>query len=222
MAPTYRSTANRSPPEPTPPAKAVRRGEGGAGVGRGPGRGSIGGMTTYLAFLRAINLGRTRKFGAADLRACLESGGYGDVESYINTGNVRFNRRKVGRTRLEAELEDLFLADRGFDVPTIVFTPDEFAAVASDTAELAAEHQPGRHYVSVLRDEPDADLAAAAEATAPDLITLVVRGRALHFLVDEAHREGGVDITKAERILGTMTNRNARVVRTIAERWCTP
>ncbi len=85
-----------------------------------------------------------------------------------------------------------------------------------------AEHQPGRHYVSVLRDEPDADLAAAAEATAPDLITLVVRGRALHFLVDEAHQEGGVDITKAERILGTMTNRNARVIRTIADRWCTP
>lgn len=177
-------------------------------------------MSTYLAFLRAINLGKTRKFGAADLRACLEGAGYGDVESYINTGNVRFTRRKIGQHRLEAELEDLFLENRGFEVPTFVFTPDEFASIASNTDVLAAEHEPGRHYVSLLRDEPSADDAAAAEATAPDLISLFVRGRALHYIVDEAHPQGGVDIVKAEKFLGPMTNRNANVIRTIADRWC--
>lgn len=177
-------------------------------------------VATYLAFLRAINLGKTRKFGAVDLRACLEAAGYGDVESHINTGNVRFTRRKIGRHRLEAELEDLFLDNRGFEVPTFVFAPEEFASIAADTNELASRYEPGRHYVSLLRSEPSAADAAAALATAQDLIDLVVRGRALHYLVDAAHPEGGVDITKAERVLGPMTNRNANVIRTIAERWC--
>jgi uncharacterized protein (DUF1697 family) len=177
-------------------------------------------MATYLAFLRAINLGKTRTFGAADLRGCLEEAGYGEVESHINTGNVRFTRRKIGRPRLEVELEDLFLENRGFEVPTIVFTPDEFASIAADADELASEHEPGRHYVSLLREEPSAEAALAAEATAPQLIHMVVRGRALHYLVDEAHPQGGVDITKAEKVLGPMTNRNAKVIRNIADRWC--
>ena len=177
-------------------------------------------MATYLAFLRAINLGKTRKFGAADLRACLTDAGYGNVASYINTGNVRIDSDHTDRYELESNLEDLFFANRGFEVPTFVFTPAEFTAIAADVDEIAMEHKPGRHYVSLLRDDPAADAVAAVERAAADRITLVVRGRALHYIVDEAHPLGGVDITKAERTLGPMTNRNANVIRNVAERWC--
>lgn len=177
-------------------------------------------MATYLAFLRAINLGKTRKFGSVDIRTCLAQAGYEDVATYINSGNVRFSTKKTDRHELEADLEDLFLADRGFEVPTFVFTPAEFAAIAADTDELAAHHHPGRHYVSLLRDAPSRGDAGVVEAAAPELIKLVLRRRALHYLVDARHQPGGVDITKAEQILGPMTNRNAKVIRTIAERWC--
>ena len=45
------------------------------------------------------------------------------------------------RARIEAALEQAFLADRGFEVPTIVFTPAELRAVAD---EAAAFGHPGR------------------------------------------------------------------------------
>src|SRR4051794_20858140 len=45
-------------------------------------------MPTYVAFLRAINLGATRKFPKDAIRAATEAAGGSGVETYINTGNV--------------------------------------------------------------------------------------------------------------------------------------
>ena len=49
-----------------------------------------GPVPTYAAFLRAINLGATRKFPKDAIKAAVEGAGMTDVETYINTGNVRF------------------------------------------------------------------------------------------------------------------------------------
>ena len=57
-------------------------------------------MPTYVAFLRAINLGSTRKFPkAAIVRAC-ENAGFTEVETYINSGNVVFRDRLALRKDL--------------------------------------------------------------------------------------------------------------------------
>lgn len=80
-------------------------------------------MATYVAFLRAINLGAKRKFPKDAIVAAVEAAGFTEVETYINTGNVRFDTTMRSRAKIEAALEEAFLADRGFEVPTIVFTP---------------------------------------------------------------------------------------------------
>ena len=45
-------------------------------------------MPSYVAFLRAINLGPNRKFPKDAIKACVESCGFTDVATYINTGNA--------------------------------------------------------------------------------------------------------------------------------------
>ena len=45
-------------------------------------------MPTYIAFLRAVNVGKRMFAKAAIVQAC-EDAGCTDVETYINTGNVR-------------------------------------------------------------------------------------------------------------------------------------
>ena len=47
-------------------------------------------MATYIAFLRAINLGATRKFPKDAIKASVEAAGGTDVETYINTGIGKF------------------------------------------------------------------------------------------------------------------------------------
>lgn len=178
-------------------------------------------MATYLAFLRAINLGAKRVFPKDDIRRVVESDGFEGVVTHINTGNVRFESRMRSRERIERTLEAAFASDRGFEVPTIVYSAKEFAVLADETRALDEEN-PGlaRHYVYLLKDELTAAQTTAVEARASDRGRMVVRGRAAHALLEPGYQDGTVDPLGAAGLLGVATNRNASVVLTLAEKWC--
>jgi uncharacterized protein (DUF1697 family) len=178
-----------------------------------------GPMATYLAFLRAINLGRTRVFPKDDIRRVAAAVGFEDVETHINTGNVRLSTRMRSRARIESILEDAFARDRGFDVPTIAYSCREFAELAAEAQSLT---RPGvaRHYVYLLKEEPSAEAVRAIEATSSELGEMIVRGRAAHALLAPGYQDGQVDPLRAARMLGVATNRTLTVVSTIAAKWC--
>lgn len=177
-------------------------------------------MSVFLAFLRAVNVG-TRRFPKDDIRRVVDEAGFTDVETYINTGNVRFATSMRSRERIAQMLEHAFLEDRNFEVPTIVFSREEFAAVARTAAELSAA-RPGlaRHYVYLLKDELSPETAAAVEATRNDVGEMVVRGRAAHALLGPGYESGTVDPLGAAKLLGVATNRNLNVVTTLVAKWC--
>ena len=176
-------------------------------------------MATYIAFLRAINLGAKRKFPKAAIVAAVESVGFADVETYINTGNVRFDTTLRSRARIEATLEAAFAESAGFEIPTIVLSQAELRAVADDADRFAEEHS-GLHYVSLLKDEPTAEQVAAVEATGTGGELARVGGRGVHLLLGENYHEARLTNAPIEKLLGVATNRNVRVIRTLAEKWC--
>lgn len=179
-------------------------------------------MPTHLAFLRAINLGSKRVFPKADIRRVVEEVGFEDVDTHINTGNVRFGTRMRSRARIEDTLERAFAADRGFEVPAITYTAAEFRALALDAQKLNDAH-PGlaRHYVYLLKEELPPARAAEVEAlSATEHGSMIVRGRAAHALLVPGYQDGRVDPLGAAKLLGVGTNRNLSVVTTLAEKWC--
>ena len=173
-------------------------------------------MPTYIAFLRAINVGKRMFAKAAIVQAC-EDAGFTDVETYINTGNVRVSTSLRSRAKVEAALEKAFAASAGFDVPTIVFTPQELTAVAADAEELAAEHS-GLLYVSLLKDAPTA-ASATLDGAGKDGERAEVRGRAAHLLLGRDYHSAKLSNAVVEKHLGVATNRNVKVIRTLAEKW---
>lgn len=175
-------------------------------------------MPTYVAFLRAINLGATRKFPKDAIRAAAEKAGFTDVETYINTGNVRVTTRMRSRARVEQALERAFLDDRGFEVPTIAFTPSEITAIAEEATEFARDHE-GVHYVSLLKNEPTDELVAQIEAAGRGEESARVGGRAVHLLLGLNYHEARLGNAAVEKVLGVATNRNLKVIRTLAEKW---
>ena len=180
-------------------------------------------MPVYVALLRAINLGARRRFPKDEVRAAVEAAGGTDVASYLNTGNVRLRSPRRSTSAVEADLEAAFLADRGFAVPTVVLTTDEVRAVAAAAAASAAPSAPGsRHYVELLRDDPDPDLRADLEALSVPGRRVVVSTRAVHVLTDPDHGLGTASLFPAAltRRLGVSTNRTAGVVAHLAAAWC--
>jgi uncharacterized protein (DUF1697 family) len=175
-------------------------------------------MPTHIGFLRAVNVGK-RQFKTADLKAALEGAGYDEVETYIQTGNVKISTPLRSCAKVEDALEELFLADRGFEVVTMVFTPQQVTQMAADADALADEHgfEYGQ-YVTVLKNEPSAAVRKDVEALSGNGERLVVRGRAVHMLYDVPY---GTSKTGArlEKLAGPGTNRNAKVIRALAEKW---
>ena len=125
-------------------------------------------MATWVALLRAINLGAARKFPMADVVAATEAAGGTDIATHLATGNVRLTSTKRSAAAVATALEQAYGADRGFDVPVIVLNPQEVVAIAQRGRELDDEHRPaGKHYVTVYASPPSA--AATSDPVAATL-----------------------------------------------------
>lgn len=173
-------------------------------------------MAAYVGFLRAINLGARRQFPATAVVAAVTHAGFTDAETYLNTGNVRFSTTLRSRARIEQRLEEAFLADRGFEVPTVVLTCAELRDLAEEASGLG---HAGQHYVSLLKSPPSPAAVEALEALSTTEEVARVGERAVHLMLGESYRQARLTNAVVERHLGVATNRNLRVIRTLAQRW---
>lgn len=178
-------------------------------------------MPTYVAFLRAINLGATRKFPKAAIVRATEAAGGRDVQTHINTGNVRLTHgaRSVGKVR--DALQAAYAEEAGFDVPTIVFTARDLAQLTARGDELHEMHDPqGRHYVTLFDTPPPAAAVTALQARDFGGSRCVVDGRAAYCLLDGNIHDSALLNSKEFKALGSGTARTIEVLRTVTEKWC--
>ena len=74
------------------------------------------------ALLRGINIGSSKRVSMPDLCAIVESLGHGDVETYLQSGNVVFTPAKGAGRDLAPGLEQAIGKATGLDVPVLVRT----------------------------------------------------------------------------------------------------
>ncbi|WP_162529630.1 DUF1697 domain-containing protein [Nocardioides caldifontis] len=181
-------------------------------------------MSEYVAFLRAINLGRHRKFPMASVRECLGAAGFEEVATHIQTGNVRLvvpegARERLGdRRAVESELERVFAATTGFEVPTMAFTPAELRELLDRVLEDKAGAE--RHYVALLKEEPDAETRREVEAWSAPGEGARVLGRAIYWWIDHPTAAAKLSNTRLEKLLGPATTRDLKVVTALVGKWC--
>lgn len=175
----------------------------------------------WLAFLRSVNVGK-RSYPMAQCRAALEQAGFTDVRTHIQTGNVRLDSPMRSPSRLEAALERVFAEDRGFEVGTICLRPRELEQIVQEAASVRAQFGKPAHgqYVELLRDAPDEAGRDLIEAQSGPGARLVVRGRAVHLLLDRGFNELKRPNAATRRAMGMSTNRNLTVLNDLREKWC--
>jgi uncharacterized protein (DUF1697 family) len=177
-------------------------------------------VSTFVAFLRAINLGRTRKVPMAEARAWLSAAGLEEVESYIQTGNLRFRTSMRSRSKVERLVEQVLADACGFDVPTMAFSPEELRLIHADGLTVPVPDVPDvRRYVTFLKQEPDTESSTLIDAWSHDGEGARVRGRAVHWWIDRPNQAARLGNARLEKVLGPGTTRDFKVVTTLAERW---
>lgn len=158
-------------------------------------------MPTYIAFLRAVNVGGTGKLPMAELRAMCESIGLTKVRTYIASGNVVFQSR-LSEAAVKAKLERCLEDYAGKPVGVLVRTGAELAAVLEGNPFKSAA--PNRTVAIFLDAPPPADAAAAATGRQAEEIALGARELYVHYGDGMADSKLKIPAAKA----GTARNMN--------------
>ena len=122
-------------------------------------------MTAYAAFLRGINLGPTNKIAMSRLKELTEGLGYGDVTTYINSGNLVFTSGKRQGT-LAREISAALATVLPKPVDVAVRSRAELERIVSGNPYPDAD--PSKVTVSFLMTAPDAGAEQRVAAMAAD------------------------------------------------------
>lgn len=176
-------------------------------------------MTTYVALLRAINVGgRFAKMAA--LRAGLAQQGFGDVESYIQSGNLRLTSALTSADEVEPALETALEQLCGFTVRTVVRTPAQLGELTSYGMSLTAPLEGEvRRYVTFLKDDPDDSLIAAMNGWDVTGERAHVHGREVYLWLGHPSHQAKLTNAKIERGGVVATSRDWKVVSALGKKW---
>ena len=111
-------------------------------------------MTVFVALLRAVNVAGTGKLAMADLRAMATALGFGEVRTFIASGNLLFTS-ELDEAAIKALLEAHLADHAGKRVAVFVRTAAELAAIVA--ADPFPDAIGARHMLHFLDAAPPAE-----------------------------------------------------------------
>lgn len=164
-------------------------------------------MRTYVALLRAVNVGGTGKLPMTELRRLCEEAGFDSVRTYIASGNVVFDSTdspEKAREILEKRLESY----AGKPVGVLLRTGRELADLVKVNP---FPDEPGSQVgVLFLDREPPADLAKVSRGVQDERLVGAAREVFIHY-------PHGMGRSRLEVDLGVATTRNMNTVKKLAD-----
>jgi uncharacterized protein (DUF1697 family) len=134
-------------------------------------------MTAYVALLRAVNVGG-RKLLMSDLKTIAEEAGLEHARTFIASGNLLFASNN-GETAVARLLEDRLKAHMNAEVPVLVRTADELAAVVKDNPFPEAS---GSKVAAIFLEKPPTkDTLDKASGMADERLALGTREIYVHY-----------------------------------------
>jgi uncharacterized protein (DUF1697 family) len=132
-----------------------------------------------IVLLRGINLGSKRRVSMPELRDALEEAGFGGVQTYVQSGNlVLSSKRSPAQTARAVKklIEERFR----LDVPVVVRTKGELAAVVKANPLESAVTDPKAYQVTFFENAPDSKLIRKLSELATDDEKLAHSGREVY------------------------------------------
>ncbi len=111
-------------------------------------------MGRYLAFLRGINVSGQKLIKMEALRKAFTEAGFGNVKTYIQSGNVILNSDEADTKKLSLLLEDLIEKSFGFRTEVILRRHSDIESILNSLQISKAESgEERKYYITFLKDE---------------------------------------------------------------------
>lgn len=176
-------------------------------------------MATWIALLKAVNLGGATMVSMAELRALAAGLGFTNVRTLLHSGNLLFSCEDRDPEALEAVLEAA-ISER-FGRPATVFVRDPVAwtgAIAANPFPDFARDDPSHLVLTVMKTAPALEAVADLRAAIVGSETVRAVGRELYFTYPDGIGDSKLTTAIIERRLGgATTSRNWNTVLKIAK-----
>ena len=135
-------------------------------------------MTTYVALLRAVNVGGTGKLSMSELRDLCDRCGFQDVRTYIASGNVVF-RSGSEEAEIQSKLQSALEVHVGKPLGVIVRNAAQMAAVLASNPY--STRSPNFVHVVFLDEAPRSDILTGVLGRANEEIMPGLREIYVHY-----------------------------------------
>lgn len=163
-------------------------------------------MTTYIAFLRGINLGK-RNVKSDELKSIFAGAGFENVQTVIASGNVIFEAKEKDSAKLTKKIEKALQDALGYDVIVFLRSEAELEKILDDNPFKDTES--GKAYISFLSEVPEKAAAKELEDRSSETEIFKLIGRELYMLFHVGFSDSLFFKKNGyEKVLGVATNRN--------------
>ena len=171
-------------------------------------------MTTFISMLRGINVSGQKKVGMKELKELYEAMGFGQVRTYIQSGNVIFEYPDTDRSTLVSKIERGIEGRFGFKVPVVIRTKDELWRLIAETPFAGKDES--RVHVTFLSSEPETLNVDEISRAKDDAEEFSAKSKEIYLFCPNGYGLTKLSNTFFERKLGvSATTRNWKTVNTL-------
>ncbi len=117
-------------------------------------------METFVAILRGINVSGRKNIKMEELRTVMEDAGFGDVTTYIQSGNILFRALADDMQKLAAKVENVITEHFGEAIPVVIRSAGQLRRIFTENPFLSRPLiDEKKLHVTFLSAEPDTALA---------------------------------------------------------------
>lgn len=111
-------------------------------------------MVRYIAFLRGVNVSGQKIIKMEALRSVLVAGGFIEVKTYIQSGNILFSTDLQDDIQLILQLENLIEKEVGFRTDVILRKVTDIESIVSSALFNSLRKDTGeKYYITFLKHE---------------------------------------------------------------------
>lgn len=171
----------------------------------------------FIVLLRGVNVGGNRKVQMKVLKEMIESLGYSNVSTYLNSGNLIFESQEE-RQDVQKTVETALAKAYEFDIPILVKTAAEMKKIAEAIPEDWQNDESSKADVAYLFPEIDTVKILDELPVKREYIDIRYVKGALYWRIDRKnYNKSQLNKLVGHRYYQLMTIRNVNTARRLAE-----